>query len=379
MEIKRDNIKSKIIGESTGVLEINNEVIPLPQPALTSTDINYADIFQRKSLKTFNFPHYVHETREHWFNGEKWKKIDEFVGSPKYRQKKLDWLNGQIVKARNNGKPIIFIYTPLISKNITITVNFADALVAMELKSDLTMITIPIPDLERNEQGAWIKARCLEVKKAGRVPILLVEQNKDEIIFNRYLSFAKKYTDGVNVVFSKDKKYYFNLIALAVLGENNFLRILSNVDFRFSKKDATAFLPLGFLFADIVCSKLGRRIKKENEEISEENEITNALRLDTITGGYLTINQYKEHYPDLALDECPPDRGNSIEDVSIDYQGYIRTAFRIHDVFEMYNFFIQVANYIKFGTLEKHLNKRIYWKEKLKTLVPANVPLNKYT
>lgn len=363
MLIKRDLIKNKLAGENTAILEINGEIIPLPQIALTSTDINYGEEYQRKFLKSFNFPHMVHETRELWFNGKKLKKIDEFVLSKEAQVNKLNWLNIQISKAKNNGDPHVFIYTPVVSKKVVITTDFADLIIDVEIKSDLNFVTIPIPLLKEDLLERWVSDKCSQIRKEGKEPLILIRQDEDEIIFKRRIDLAKRYKAGINVMFISNK-YQENIIMLAYSYEDNFIRILSNVPYRINKKDNDAILPLGFLVADIICSRVGIGGK-----IDSEKEITNARRLDTTTLGYITINQYKEDHPDGALDSCPPDLGNKIEDLAEEYYGSLRVVFRIHDAFELYNFINRVSFYIKVGTLEKHLKGLRYNKTGLKTFL----------
>lgn len=141
---------------------------------------------------------------------------------------------------------------------------------------------------------------------------------------------------------------------------------MSNVDRRYPKLGKSALVPLTMLCADIFSPNLG--IGGGNKKEDALKEQTNARRLNANCLGHLTIAEHRTDYQEELDCICPVDKGNELSDLSVDYKGHLRDAFRTHEPYAIFETVEKARDEIMIGKLEKFIEKKEYARQAYEAL-----------
>jgi len=359
MRIVRDELDSALWGESTGEIKFGNAHIPLPYPVLTSTDLNYASEFSREFLTPISFPNQVHESKKLWAKDFVLKVLD----SREKQQQEIDWINANLMKAKDNAESKMSFFTPLLTKEVPVSRKIIDLLVGIQLDSELEIVQIlDSQRLSQTEMALVIKENVKIIKDAGKEPFFLTSTAFDEELFKARLEIAKKTMSGITALYSNPTKHSQNFNALATSKEENFLRFLSNVDRRYPKFGKCNVVPIAMLCSDIFSSSLGMGGGSKKEAIKKEQ--TNARRLNNECLGHLTMAEHQKEYGEKLDCNCPVDRGNELSDLYIDHKGHLNDTFRTHEPYAVFEAVEQAREKINSGKLlEEYIHKKEYAKQ----------------
>jgi hypothetical protein len=171
------------------------------------------------------------------------------------------------------------------------------------------------------------------IKKKGKEPFYLIPMNQGYERFNDRIKNARPYVSGLTSIYADFQTYFQNFKVLAnYVQDNDFLRILSNVERTEPPYESKALYPLSFLISDLYSVKYGGGFGKGRNPDKEEYT---SKRLDLGSLEYLTIQSHKDKLKDSLDCVCPICDGREIDDVRIDFYGNLPEAFRIHETFAL--------------------------------------------
>lgn len=192
----------------------------------------------------------------------------------------------------------------------------------------------------------------------GKEPFILMDMRYNDAVYENKLNIASNYMRGITSLFADPFKNFKNFSTLAKAKNGDMLRHLSNVDMSYGK---AGLVPNSFLVADTFSSKLGIRI----DNGKPYRERINARRFDLSTGGYLTIRNQKQEHGNSLGHFCPIDRGNTLDDLPIEFDGNLYPAFRVHDAHANFDFVEQARERMNAGTLLSFLHAKKYGRQVL--------------
>ena len=359
MKIEREELSSVVFGESVGEVTIGKTSMPLPYPALTQTDINYADAVIHSHGLDISHPHKLHESREWLWESD----VKDLLHSKKLQQKKTDWINTQISKAKAASSAEVFVYTPYFGSSVPITRHLIEAFVDMQIKSEADVVNIvDSPSLTPSDMASVVKDAAKTALEHGKEPFYQIDMATAEALFYAKIQAVRDAIRGLTALYANPKLYFKNFGTLAKLRESPILRLLTNVNRRYPKTDSGGLLPVSLICADVVSPQLGLSFgnNKKLQEKVKAKEQTNARRMNADLFGYLTSVQHKRECGESLNCVCPIDKGNEMSDVVADFSGELYSAFRVHEPFAMFDAAEQVRHQIVSGNLRKFITKKKY-------------------
>ena len=166
MQTEREHLREVVKGMSVGKATIDNTVVDLPQPMITTTDINYSDEFTVQSETDISYPHKLHEIRERWSK----EKLSKIQGSEDVFRAKIEWIKNQ----KDNSLAEKFMYTPIIQDNVHITKNVVAILLRLQIKSGMNLINVPdTPYMSEDDAIEILKNSKKEIIDIGQEPFLV--------------------------------------------------------------------------------------------------------------------------------------------------------------------------------------------------------------
>lgn len=348
MKLEMEDYTSFILGERKGEVEFGKSRIKIPSPMITNTDINYANTITRNSGVDVFYKNEVLEIRELLFP----QRVKDVILNKKGQKSHTDWINKQISNAKSSSNVSITLYTPTFAK-VTVDEKFIDAVVDMQLESNLTIVNIPDPPWLSNEKTIEIiKEKSKLITKNNKEPFYLIPIDQDYGKFLQRIEKGKQYFRGVTTMYADPKSFSPHYKVLAALrSDPRILRILSNVEKTYVQRDSSpndniAFYPAAFLVSDFYSLKYGGGFGGERDA---DKERYTAKRLDLSTLEYLTVQKHKERYKEALDCDCPIDDGKEMGDLLVDYYGNLTEVFRIHESFKVYEFNQILLNSYKVG------------------------------
>ncbi len=372
IEISADDVFT--LGERRTTIRIGNATIETPTPAVTTSDLNRASNITKKFGIDIFYPNTVFENQDIIYRAHVKKRILDEDG----RGKHSDTVNSNISGANSFSNSVLSYYVPYLDKRIEITKGLVESLIKMQLDTELDFVTILdsvriAPDVMKD----IVSEQAKNIRDNGKEPLYMIRLDMDEEFFSARILDAKEKVSGVIGMYSDYRYSYKNYNFMSELrSDNGLVRLFSGLEKMYPKNGSGGFYPLGFLVSDIyspVAGKPGKGKAKKNSDLNKlkrkkriVNERRIARRFDDKTGGYLSIPLHKHIHGPILDCACPICDNSMMDDLLAEYEGNLTQAFKIHDVYGIFNFARRSSGLFHNGTLLGDLKSRNYTESVLK-------------
>lgn len=354
-------------------LKNRNANVITPMPAVTNSDFTAANILTKKYNTDIYYPNTMFEDQDVIYRAHLGSRILDEDG----RDRHSETINSNISNAKSFSDSVLSYYVPFLDKETYVTKSLVESLVKMQLNTDLDFVTIldSIRILPDDMKSLTTKI-SREIIDNGKEPLYMVRMDMDTKLFRSRIERVRELVSGVIGLYSDIRLHYSNYDFISSLrSDSGLFRVISGFSRVFPEHGFGGFFPLGFLTADVfspILIKPGNNKHKKKTTPTElrrkkriVNERRNARRFDDSTGGYLTIPLHK-HIHGQTLDcICPICYNSEVDDLLAEYEGDLKKAFRVHDVFGIFNFTIRSSGLFHNGTLQSDLESRLYSKQVL--------------
>ena len=361
-----------VFGERRGSVFIGNQFIRTPVTSVTKSDLTRANRITSNFAIDIHFPNKVFENQDFLLGSH----IEDRIINLEGRDKHSDTINQNVSFAKSYSQTRASYYVPIIDKNVRISRKLIEALVKMQLNTQLDFVTILdsliIPTEEMKTIATYLTKNIID---NGKIPLYAIPMDTEENLFSLKIDIMGEVVSGIVGLYADYRLSYRNYDKFSEMrSKETLLRIISGVEKTYpNRKSSGGLYPLSFLASDFA-SPVFRRPpfgtqEKNKEKVKQTNtaekakkianERRNARRYDHLTGGYLPIPLHKDiHGSSLASCNCPICTGSSIDDVAAEYEGSLADAFKIHDVFGVHTFVERSSGLFHNGKLLEDLKER---------------------
>jgi hypothetical protein len=336
MKMKVEPRTSLLLGERKCKITIGDATFETPAPAVTNTDIFYVNQLMDATLSKIVFKNKVLEIRRRLFN----KTIGDILFKANNQKKFGEWIDQQISMAKSSSLVSLSIFTPTL-QSATVNESLIEELVNLQLRTKLDIVNIPdIRYIATEKLAEIIKKQSERVRKKGKLPFYMIPMDQDNLVFSRKIEAIKPFISGITATYADFGRFFPNFDVLrSLISNNNIIRVLSRVSRYSDSTNPTVLYPLSFLCADIFSVEYPLYTSSDlTEEQRNAKEIRNAKRFDLKNFEYYTVQLHNEKIGKSLNCNCPICDGRTIDDLPIDFIGFLTAAFRVHETFAIQDF-----------------------------------------